>query len=180
MAENSPGTRSHQHEIEICSPVRTVWSALTDPKILTRWYVDEAEVEPREGGRYWVSWGAEGEGEARIDVWEPDRRLRLAHLPFKGSPPIPEGGAVIEDFTLEERGETTVLRLVYSGIPSAPEWDGFFKGTDSGWEDYFKFLRDMLEIGEEEEGEEEERPEPEPDRRSPGAGRRGRGEKPTD
>jgi uncharacterized protein YndB with AHSA1/START domain len=164
MVEKNPGARSHEHEIEIRVPVREVWRALTEPKSLIRWYVEKAEMEPRQGGRYWVSWGAEGDGEARIDVWEVDRRLRLIHLPFVGAPPMPEGSAIVEDFSLEDRGGSTLLRLVNSGIPTTPEWDGFFKGTDSGWEDYFRFLRDMLEVGEEEEEEIVEVEEPEPGR----------------
>ncbi|MBM3320924.1 MAG: SRPBCC domain-containing protein [Candidatus Eisenbacteria bacterium] len=151
MAERSSATRSHEHTIEIRTPVRFVWRALTDPKMLTRWFVEEAEIEPRKDGRFWVSWGAEGDGEARIDVWEPHKRLRLVYLPFEGAPPMPEGGAVVEEFTLEDRGDSTVLRLVHSGIPASPEWDGFFKGTDVGWEDYLEYLRDLLEVGDDEE-----------------------------
>jgi len=93
MAEKKPATRSHEHEIEIGVPARVVWRALTEPKTLTRWYVEKADVEPRQGGRYRLSWGAEGDGEARIDVWEPNRRLRLVHLPFEGAPPMPDGWA---------------------------------------------------------------------------------------
>ncbi len=151
MAEKKPATRSHEHEIEIGVPARVVWRALTEPKTLTRWYVEKADVEPRQGGRYRLSWGAEGDGEARIDVWEPNRRLRLVHLPFEGAPPMPDGCAIVEDFTLEEEDGTTLLRLVNSGIPETPEWDGFFTGTDSGWDGYFEFLRDMLEVGDDDE-----------------------------
>jgi uncharacterized protein YndB with AHSA1/START domain len=154
MAEKNPGTRSHEHEVEIRVPARIVWKALTDPKTLARWYVQKAEVEPRPGGRYWLSWGAEGVGEARIDVWEVNRRLRLVHLPFEGSPPLPDGGAIVEEFTLQDLGDSTLLRLVHSGIPDAPDWDAFFRGTDTGWDDYLEVLCDILEVG----GEDEEEP----------------------
>jgi hypothetical protein len=38
-----------------------------------------------------------------------------------------------------------VLRLVSSGIPDAPEWDGFYNGTDSGWSSFFRTLKHYLE-----------------------------------
>jgi hypothetical protein len=38
-----------------------------------------------------------------------------------------------------------VLRLVESGVPDSPDWDGFYDGTNSGWEQFFRTLRHYLE-----------------------------------
>ncbi len=82
---NEQQTRGHEHEIEIAAPIDLVWKAITNAAELSRWYVQEARVEEKEGGRYWVSWGSGQEGASRIEVFEPNQRLRLAQEPFEGS-----------------------------------------------------------------------------------------------
>jgi hypothetical protein len=52
---------------------------------------------------------------------------------------------MVNEYTIERRGNKTVLRLVCSGIPDAPEWDGFYNGTDSGWDSFLRTLRHYLE-----------------------------------
>src|SRR6185295_13980050 len=51
------GTRSQQHEIVIDAPPEAVWKAISDAEELTRWFVDEASIEPRVGGMFTFSWG---------------------------------------------------------------------------------------------------------------------------
>lgn len=52
---------------------------------------------------------------------------------------------MVDEYTIERRDGKTVLRLVSSGIPDAPEWDGFYNGIDSGWASFFRTLRHYLE-----------------------------------
>ena len=52
---------------------------------------------------------------------------------------------MVDEYTIERRDGKTVLRLVSSGIPNEPEWDGFYNGTDSGWSSFFRTLRHYLE-----------------------------------
>jgi uncharacterized protein YndB with AHSA1/START domain len=141
-------TRSHRHEVEIAAPVTAVWRALTEAEELTKWYVEQASVDPREGGDYWVSWGEGMDGHGRIDVWEPNRRLRLVYV--KPDEPDPNlvmdlDDPIVEDYTLEDRGGSTILRLVHDRIPASAEWDAFYDGTNVGWEAYFQLLRFYLE-----------------------------------
>jgi hypothetical protein len=60
---------------------------------------------------------------------------------LKSDPAVP----MIDEYTIERRDGKTVLRLVCSGIPDAPEWDGFYNGTDTGWGSFFRTLRHYLE-----------------------------------
>jgi hypothetical protein len=39
---------------------------------------------------------------------------------------------IIEEYILEAQGERTSLRVVTSGIPDSPDWDGFVEGTNKG------------------------------------------------
>ncbi len=141
-------TRSHEHEIEIEATADQVWQALTDADQLTGWYVERAEVEPRAGGKYFISWGEGMDGWGKIDVWEPPHRLRLVHLPAGGGDPGPNDPPleepIIEEYTIEAAGGTTVLRMVNSGIPDSADWDAFYDGTDVGWDGFFLALRHYL------------------------------------
>jgi uncharacterized protein YndB with AHSA1/START domain len=146
MSERPAGTRKQEHEIVIDAPIEAVWKAITDAEELTRWFVEAAKVEPGVGGTFWISWGGAEEGSSQIEVWEPNHKLRLALKPFDMGAAKPDAPtAMINEYTLERRDGKTVLRLVHSGIPDSPDWDGFYNGTDSGWPSFFRTLRHYLE-----------------------------------
>ncbi len=144
--ERRGGTRRQEHEIVIDAPIEAVWKAITDAEELTRWFVEAATVEPGVGGKIWISWGGGEEGESRIEAWEPNRRLRLALKPFDmGAAKSDAQTAIVDEYTLEQRDGKTVLRFVSSGIPDAAEWDGFYDGTNTGWDSFFRTMRHYLE-----------------------------------
>jgi uncharacterized protein YndB with AHSA1/START domain len=139
-----PGTRGQEHLIEIDAPVEAVWRAITEAEEVTRWYVQEARIDPRVGGTYEVSWGEGMDGASEIMAFEPGRRLRIQHRPTPGSPEMPTG-PMVEEYLLETRGGATVLRLVTSGIPDSEDWDWFYEGTKRGWTIFLMTLRHYLE-----------------------------------
>lgn len=138
--------RTIETAIEIAASPRDVWGALTQAGELARWFPLEARVTPGPGGTIWLSWG-EGswEGEIRIDVWEPERRLR-ARDP---GPPPPSGGTpmpLVLDMTLEGRRGSTLLRLVQSGFRSSADWEReMFEDVERGWQFELRSLRLYLE-----------------------------------
>jgi hypothetical protein len=72
--------------------------------------------------------------EAHIDVYDPNRRLRLIYLP---SPSLPEAEtAIVADFILEPAtapATGSILRVLGSGIPDGPQWDTQYKRMRLGW-----------------------------------------------
>ena len=138
--------RQQTHEIVIDAPVEAVWKAISEGEELTRWFVDEASVEPGVGGTITISWGGEEKSSGTIEAWEPNRKLRKKLAPFdmgaaKHDPAVP----MFDEYTIERRDGKTVLRLICSGIPDAKEWDGFYNGTNSGWASFLRTLRHYLE-----------------------------------
>src|SRR5947209_4170473 len=126
------GTRGYAHLVEIDAPIGRVWRALTEPRLISIWSGQEAEIEPREGGLYRLGKRRAGGREAHIDIFEAHRRLRLIYL---GSPEMPSSdSAVVDDFLLDARQGTVSLRVLGSGVPDAREWDKPYARMRMTWE----------------------------------------------
>ncbi|MFG0327196.1 MAG: SRPBCC domain-containing protein [Phycisphaerales bacterium JB037] len=80
-AQGSPEAAVFQHAFSIRAPRARVWEALTDPGLLSIWFAEHAQVEPRVGGkfRFWgrhtPSFGREQVADQVITAIEPGVRL---------------------------------------------------------------------------------------------------------
>src|SRR3954447_6551248 len=103
-------SRKQEHEITIDAPIEAVWKAIADAEELTRWFVDQAAVEPGVGGSIEISWDGGEKGRNRIDVWEPNQRLRLSKpMPGPAAEPGRESPPLVLEYTIERRDGKTVL-----------------------------------------------------------------------
>jgi uncharacterized protein YndB with AHSA1/START domain len=109
---SADGTGVVRMEDRVDADVDDVWSALTDPSRLARWYgVVEGDLRP--GGEYRASLFASGwEGTGRIEECEPPRRL-LVRVRDEDEP---EAEHEIE-VTLTADGDSTVVVLEERGLP---------------------------------------------------------------
>ena len=88
-----------------------VWSALTDPARLARWYGD-VEGDLRQGGEYRARLHASGwEGTGRIEACEPKQRLLLVTRHVNTTN---EG---VVEVTLTAEGEQTIVVWEERGMP---------------------------------------------------------------
>jgi uncharacterized protein YndB with AHSA1/START domain len=133
-------TRSHETRIEIAAPIEEVWKALTEASEIARWFAPNIKVEPGVGGIFLADWGPGIEWKTAIEVWEPNRHLRLAETREQ-----PEPCRLLQDYFLEVEGGKTVLRLVHSGFGTSAEWDNEYEGTRGGWPVCFFRLKHGLE-----------------------------------
>ncbi|HUN70997.1 MAG TPA: SRPBCC domain-containing protein [Steroidobacteraceae bacterium] len=137
-------TRGYAHRIDLTVDVDRVWRALTDPALLAAWCSPKAEIRARAGGLFRACVDRVTELEAHIDVYEPGRRLRLIYLPSAKLPPTET--ALIDDFILEPvRAGGTILRLLGSGVPGAPEWDAQYLRLRTGWQAAMTRLKALIE-----------------------------------
>jgi len=126
-------TRGYAHRVDIASEVQSVWSALTDTAALARWCSPQAEIRAKPGGSFRASIDRVVELDAHIDVFQPGKRLRLIYLPTKALPPA--DSALVDDFLMQPGAKGgTLVRLLGSGIPDAPEWDTPYLRLRTGWE----------------------------------------------
>jgi len=139
------GTRGYAHLVEVKVPVARVWRALTDPALVRIWTGQEAEIDAREGGMYRIGSRQAGGREAHIDIFDPNRRLRLIYM---DSPELPSNeSAVVDDFLLDVRkGDgTTSLRILGSGVPESSSWDRTYVKLRMSWERYMARIKVTLE-----------------------------------
>jgi uncharacterized protein YndB with AHSA1/START domain len=137
--------RSFAHRIDIAVPVERVWRAFTDSRLLQRWCAPNASVTPREKGRLHVMFGAGVELDAHIDVLVTPQRMRLILLPTPGMPT--SDAVIVEDFLFERGKAEAVVRLLSSGVPSAPAWVTYYLNKRRHWELALARLKVFLEKG---------------------------------
>jgi uncharacterized protein YndB with AHSA1/START domain len=94
--------------------VDDLWSALTDPRRLARWY-GEVEGDLRLGGEVHVRIPGEWEGTGRVDACEPPRRLLLTMRDANPQPGQPE--ETVTEATLAADGDQTILVVEERGLP---------------------------------------------------------------
>lgn len=143
--------RSHETTITIDAPIEEVWRAITEAERIQRWFAPKMRVDPRKGGEYVSDWGPGLEWRTVIEVWEPNRRLRLAEtrdrvMSASDVPEPLEPCRLVQDFYLEAAaGGRTVVRLVHSGFGSSEAWDREYEGTRGGWASCFLRLKYSVE-----------------------------------
>jgi uncharacterized protein YndB with AHSA1/START domain len=137
--------RSFAYRVDIVVPVERVWRAFTDSRILARWCAPGASITPREKGRLHVVFGAGVELDGHIDVLVTSQRLRLILLPTSGMPS--SDAVIVEDFLFERARGETVMRLLTSGVPSAPAWVTYYLNKRRHWELALTRLKVFLEKG---------------------------------
>lgn len=144
MSHPPADNREVVNEITINAPIGAVWKAITEADELVRWFPLECKVTPGAGGSIWFSWKSMSIGEAQIEIWEPQQRLRTYW-----EMPSPDGSGamarVSDEYTLSARGSATTLRLASSGFGSHSSWDGMYDSIRRGWNFELRGLQHYLE-----------------------------------
>lgn len=109
---------SIEREVQIDAPVETVWSIVTEPRNIARWFADYAEVDLRPGGDLLFRFDSGSDGKGTVEKVEPPRLFS-----FRWISPEPErdmaaaqGHFTTVEFSLRAAGEGTLLRVVESGF----------------------------------------------------------------
>jgi uncharacterized protein YndB with AHSA1/START domain len=138
-------------EIEIKAPIDKVWDAITMPEHLGAWFGDSgATVDLRVGGELSMTWKEHGTGWAVIDVIEPKTRFVWRWARSAEKKPTPGDQTTVE-FTLQESGSGTLLRVVESGFTTL-DMDETAQAAArednvGGWESETNELKDYVEAG---------------------------------
>jgi uncharacterized protein YndB with AHSA1/START domain len=135
--------RGYAHRVDILAEAGEVWRALTESAHLQRWCSPAADIRARAGGSFRASVDRVTEFEARIDVLDPQRRLRLIYLPAAA---LPKADTVmIDDLILDKVRGGTIVRLLGSGVPADPGWDTQYRRLRTGWQQALTRLKVYVE-----------------------------------
>jgi uncharacterized protein YndB with AHSA1/START domain len=134
-------SRQHELEVEISATAERVWQGVSTAEGIASWFAPIARVTPGVGGTVFLRWGDGVEGASRIEVWEPERHLRLATDRGEGAPPS------VVDYFLEGKGGSTVLRLVHSGFGPEASCDDEYESTGSAWPVFLTMMKHSAEHG---------------------------------
>lgn len=124
----------------VAAPIEAVWTAWTTAGGVTSFSAPEAQIDPRHGGAYeWYFMlgapegmrGAEG---CTIQAILPPRLLSFS---WNAPPTIPSlralGPCTHVILELEDRGETTGLRLSHVIEGEGADWDEYVAYFDRAW-----------------------------------------------
>jgi uncharacterized protein YndB with AHSA1/START domain len=115
--------------IDIAASPETVFRLLTDPAEYVKWKGRAAELDPRAGGRFRVSFKDSSVRGEYVEVVS-NRRVVFTWGWEDPGAAVGPGGSTVE-IDLEARGTGTRLRLVHRGLPAAE-----LGSHTEGW-DYF-------------------------------------------
>jgi uncharacterized protein YndB with AHSA1/START domain len=109
---------SIEREVLIEAPIETVWSIVTEPEQIARWFADYAEVDLRPGGDLLLRFGPGIDGKGTVEKVEQPTLFS-----FRWVSPEPgrdmeaaEGHCTTVEFALTAQGEGTLLRVTESGF----------------------------------------------------------------
>jgi uncharacterized protein YndB with AHSA1/START domain len=145
---------SVERDILIQASPEVVWSVITEPGQISRWFSDEADVEARAGAEGTLTWrpgGRSGRKDSdmvmaiRVVEAEPFRRFSFRWSQPEGAAPDESNSALVEFSLVEEAGGTR-LRVIESGIDAVtrdePGKARYMREHEHGWE---RHLGEMLE-----------------------------------
>ena len=135
--------------IEIDAPIDVVWTVITEPEHINRWFTDSAELDLRAGGEGRFAWDLKGSRQnvvnLRVERLDPPHFFSFRWDYPDGDDPT-ETNAPLVEFSLEARGGSTRLRLVESGLEkiarSEKDRETYFAEHTSGWTQIAERLRD--------------------------------------
>ena len=124
------------------SPAK-VFQALTDPKVLTQWFLRRSRVDLRPGGKMLFVWRNFPPYWGTVKTVKKEKEFAVI-WPHKA-----EGGQkeTVVRFTLSKRGKKTRLDLHHAGFGWGRKWVQHYGLTQQGWAYYLRNLKSVLETG---------------------------------
>ncbi len=140
MAKISPVEQTYLYGV----PPSKVFSALSEPELLTRWFSDKAVVSLRKGGAYRLTWHTGYTMRGKVKSAVPPKKLSVRWIDRLGRGKTFETEARI---VLKKKGGGTVLTVTHRGFKSGKAWTALYGAIQSGWAYYLMNLRSVLEHG---------------------------------
>jgi uncharacterized protein YndB with AHSA1/START domain len=137
-------TRTLRNQYFVRASPKKVFRAITEPKRLTRWLCDTAELSPRKGGRFSLGWTDGPTHQGKLLEFVRGRSVTFGWT----WPGLDEVPVTRFKLSVEPKGKGTLLRVTHAGIPSGEKWTDLYAGAVWGWTYFAMNLKSVLETGE--------------------------------
>jgi len=131
-----------RQQINIAASARVIWNALTTAEGLSSWWVDEARVDTRAGGRVVITTEDEnGEPIEEIGMFQQLRPTRKIEIKWGSNSP----GALRKtrlEFVLARDGDETRVAVIHSGVEEDEDDNA---ALEKEWRQALLALRSSLE-----------------------------------
>jgi len=125
-------------------PPRRVFSALTRPRDLTRWFVAKATFVPKKGSTFQLAWRGGYVLKGRVSSAVAPRKLDLEWIDrFSGGKTF----RTEVRFEIAKKGKGSLLSVTHRGFKTGKKWTALYGGIQSGWAYYLTNLKSVLEHG---------------------------------
>ena len=138
-----PKTRTIRTPIFIHASPRTVFRAITDPKLLITWFSDTATIVPRRGGSYALGWQDGPTHTGRVLELVPGKRITLSWQ-WPGKEAL---GVTRLRLSVEPKAGGTILRFTHSGFGRGGDWVDLYEGAIRGWTYFMMNCKSVVEHG---------------------------------
>ncbi|SFR92810.1 Uncharacterized conserved protein YndB, AHSA1/START domain [Microbacterium sp. cf046] len=137
--------------ISIAAPVEKVWSAVTQPEHISRWFGQAAFDGAGVGARGTLTFPDYGAVPLRIEAIDAPRMVSYrwgnddasGHLPAE----VDDEHSTVFTFTLEPVGDGTLLTVVETGFETTSDPAANLESHRTGWNDELDKLVVLLESG---------------------------------
>lgn len=119
---------------------KKVFQAMTDPKILGKWFLSKAKVVPEEGGAYSFDWIGGYHMTGRVKRFETNKAVSYSWHDEMQDGEMVETTAL---FQFAKKGRGTLLKLRHSGFSDTEH----FAECSSRWAYYLTNMKSVLDGG---------------------------------
>jgi uncharacterized protein YndB with AHSA1/START domain len=117
-----------------------VFQALTEPKMLVKWFLSKAKLEPRKGGICSFDWLGEYHITDKVKKFEKNKAVSFASADRLKNGKIAKTTA---SFEVAKKGKGTLLKLRHTGF----KYPEHFADCSSRWAYYLTNMKSVLEQG---------------------------------
>ncbi|MGP8072311.1 MAG: SRPBCC family protein [Thermoplasmata archaeon] len=134
-------TRTIRLQAFVRASPKKVFRAVSEPKRLRRWFVDEASLTPRKGGGYAYTWKDGPTHRGKVLEFVRGKRVTLTWQ----WPGIESELVTKLRFSVEPREDGTILKLTHSGFPKQEKWVDLYAGAVQGWTYFLVNFKSVLD-----------------------------------
>jgi uncharacterized protein YndB with AHSA1/START domain len=122
---------------------KNVFRWLSEPELLTKWFMDRATISPRKGGRYSFAWDGGPVHSGDVVEYVSGKHLTL-NWQWPGSEKL--------DWTklklsVRRKAGGSVVKFTHTGFGEGGKWVDLYEGAIRGWTYFLMNLKSVIEVG---------------------------------